>query len=96
MSKENVERFVRRVAQDAQLANELKAVPAGAGAESAFVALGAREGFSFTVEELRAAAKVAATTTAVRASEEGAASQTDDDGLWVLDYFYGPEGKWTK
>jgi predicted ribosomally synthesized peptide with nif11-like leader len=92
MSTVNVRRFIERVAREANLANEIKAIPAGSGAEVAFVKLGQREGFAFTVEELR---QEAAGTRTAQSGSEFAAGQSDD-GLWVLDYFYGPEGKWTK
>jgi predicted ribosomally synthesized peptide with nif11-like leader len=96
MSTVNVRRFIERVAREAKLANEIKAIPAGSGAEAAFAELGQREGFEFTVEELR---QEAAGARAAQSTAESAARQSDDqsdDGLWVLDYFYGPEGKWTK
>lgn len=91
MSTENVRRFVELVAQNARLASELKAIPAGAGAEAAFVKLAEREGYAFSVPELQQEAARAVASPAQEAETEGA-----DDGLWVLDYFYGPQGKWTK
>jgi predicted ribosomally synthesized peptide with nif11-like leader len=96
MSTQNVGCFVERVAAEGKLANEIKAIPAGSGAEAAFVGLGQREGFDFTVEELRQEAARARTLGSASTSAAGAADNASDDGLWVLDYFYGPEGKWTK
>lgn len=96
MSTENVRRFVERVAQDAQLASELKAIPAGPSAELAFMKLAEREGFGFSVEELRAEAASASSKSTGGTELETGDEREADDGLWVLDYFYGPEGKWTK
>jgi predicted ribosomally synthesized peptide with nif11-like leader len=96
MSTENVRRFVERVAGEARLASEIKAIPAGSGAEAAFVALGQRESFAFTVEELRQEAARARASHSMANSTVNQSDNQSDDGLWVLDYFYGPEGKWTK
>jgi len=94
MSKDNVQRFIARVSEDYGLAAKVKAIPAGAQAEAAFVALAKEQGLEFTVDELRAEADHAAQSKALQPSEGGA-----DDGesnAWVLDYFYGSDRKWTK
>jgi predicted ribosomally synthesized peptide with nif11-like leader len=91
MSTENVRRFVELVAQNARLAGEIKAIPAGSGAEAAFVKLAEREGYAFSVLELQQEA-----ARADGASRQETETEEGDDGLWVLDYFYGPQGKWTK
>lgn len=91
MSKENVQRFIARVSEDYALAGKVKAIPAGANAESAFVALADEQGLQFTVEELRAEADRVAQSTSTPSDTQNAQSPE-----WVLDYFYGPDRKWTK
>jgi len=98
MSTENVRRFVERVAQDSRLAERLKTIPAGPRAEADFVALAAEEGFAFNIDELRAEAEKAASGAQQR-SESAATAEVSESGEsadWVLDYFYGPNGQWTK
>ena len=92
MSSENVQRFIARVSEDYALAAKVKAIPVGAEAEAEFVVLACAQGLTFSVEELRLEAdQVAAAGTP--------ASELYDDApsaVWVLDYFYGPDRKWTK
>ena len=92
MSKENVQRFIARVSEDYALAAKVKEIPAGAEAEAAFVALARGQGLSFSIEDLRAEAdRVAAAGPAASMSD-----QEHPSAEWVLDYFYGPDRKWTK
>lgn len=92
MSRENVQRFIARVSEDYSLAAKVKAIPSGAQAESAFVALASAQGLTFSVEDLRAEAdRVAAAGPAATMAE-----QDQPSAEWVLDYFYGADRKWTK
>ncbi|MFA4913212.1 MAG: Nif11-like leader peptide family natural product precursor [Alcaligenaceae bacterium] len=92
MSRENVQRFIARVSEDYALATKVKAIPAGAHAESEFAALAQSQGLAFSVDELRMEADRVATagTGAQGTDQEGPSAE------WVLDYFYGPDRKWTK
>lgn len=92
MSKENVQRFIARVSEDYGLAAKVKAIPSGAQAESAFVALAHSQGLDFSVEDLRAEAD----RIAVAGSATAMADEDQPSAAWVLDYFYGPDRKWTK
>lgn len=92
MSRENVQRFIGRVSEDYSLAAKVKAIPSGAEAESAFVALARAQGLTFSIEDLRAEAdQVAAASPAATMAD-----QDQPSAEWVLDYFYGPDRKWTK
>ena len=91
MSKENVQRFITRVAQDYSLAARLKAIPAGPGAEAAFVSLANEQGLDFTVEELREEADKSAAVGPGASDPSG----QGESAQWVLDYFYGADRKWT-
>lgn len=92
MSRENVRRFIARVSEDYALAAKVKAIPAGAEAEAEFAALARAQGLTFSVEELRLEADEAAAAGSPADAADGDASSA----AWVLDYFYGPDRKWTK
>jgi len=91
MSKDNVQRFIARVSEDYVLAEKVKAIPAGANAESSFVALAKTQGLTFSVEDLRAEADRVGAGTASSVTENEGQNSAD----WVLAYFYGPDRKWT-
>ncbi len=83
MSRDNVKLFVQQVAADSQLALLVKQIPAGPKAEAQFAALAANRGCAFTVDELKTEA----------AQHSGSAMSDPDSPNWVLDYFYGVDGK---